>query len=301
MSTPAVSVVISAYNAHRYLAEAMESILAQTFRDSEVIVVDDGSTDDTKKLLDGYAARDNRLHIISRPNKGLTVSLNEALAAVRAPLIARMDADDVALPERFAKQVQFLAEHPDIVCISSAVELIDPFGVHIGVLTPPADHAAIDTSLLKGNGGAIIHPAAMMRTEVVRQVGGYQEKYNNSEDLDLWLRLAEVGKLANLPETLLKYRRDLGSVSHTKRDNQLRMKSQILADAYRRRGLTPPSEWKFDLWMPKPHDVQLKEWGWRALQLGRRDAALGHAKSLVKLHPFSVDSWRLMLCAWRGR
>jgi len=301
MNTPAVSVVISAYNARRYLAEAMESILAQTFRDFEVIVVDDGSTDDTKKILDGFAARDNRIRVISRPNKGLTVSLNEALAAVRAPLIARMDADDVALPDRFAKQVQYLAEHPDIICISSAVELIDPFGVHIGVLTPPADHAAIDASLLKGNGGAIVHPAAMMRTDIVRQVGGYQEKYNNSEDLDLWLRLAEVGKLANLPDTLLKYRRDLGSVSHTKRDNQLRMKSQILADAYARRGLTPPGEWKFDLWMPKPHDVQLKEWGWRALQLGRRDAAIGHAKSLVKLHPFSVDSWRLMLCAWRGR
>ena len=301
MNTPAVSVVISAYNARRYLAEAMESVLAQTFHDFEVIVVDDGSTDDTKKILDGFAARDNRIRVISRPNKGLTVSLNEALAAVRAPLIARMDADDVALPDRFAKQVQYLAEHPDIICISSAVELIDPFGVHIGVLTPPADHAAIDASLLKGNGGAIVHPAAMMRTDIVRQVGGYQEKYNNSEDLDLWLRLAEVGKLANLPDTLLKYRRDLGSVSHTKRDNQLRMKSQILADAYARRGLTPPSEWKFDLWMPKPHDVQLKEWGWRALQLGRRDAAIGHAKSLVKLHPFSVDSWRLMLCAWRGR
>ena len=301
MSAPAVSVVISAYNAERYLGEAFDSILDQTFRDFEVIVVDDGSKDATKAMLNRIAARDPRVRVISRPNKGLTVSLNEALAAARAPLIARMDADDVCLPQRFQTQVDFLANYPEVVVVGAAVELIDPFGVHIGVMNNPTDHAAIDAELLKGSGGAIVHPASMMRTEILRNAGGYREQFNNSEDLDLWLRLAEVGRVANLPDVLLKYRRDLGSVSHTKRDNQLRLKSQILGEAYVRRGLTPPAEWKFDTWMPKPHDVQLKEWGWKALGLGRRDAAIGHAKSLLKLHPFSVDSWRLMVCAWRAR
>lgn len=301
MSTPAVSVIISAFNAQRYLAEAMQSVLNQTFRDFEVIVVDDGSTDATKSMLDAIAKADPRVRVISRANKGLTVSLNEALAVARAPLVARMDADDVALPERFAKQVAFLAEHPEVVVVGSAVELVDPFGIHIGLMNVPTDHAAIDASLLQGNGGVIVHPVSMFRINAVRALGGYLEQYNNSEDLDLWLRLAEVGRAANLPDVLLKYRRDLGSVSHTKRDNQLRMKSEILGDAYKRRAMTPPPEWKFETWMPKAHDLQLKEWGWRALAVGRRDAAMGHARSLLKLHPFSVDSWRLMLCAWRGR
>ena len=301
MSTPALSVVMSAYNAERYLREAIDSIVAQTFGDFEFIIVDDGSKDSTLSILRDYESRDERFKIISRPNKGLTVSLNEALAAVRAPIVARMDADDIALPERFAKQITFLAEHPEVVLLGTCVELIDPFGVHIGNVNYPTDHAGIDARLLAGEGGAVPHLACMYRTDVVRKIGGYREQFNNSEDLDLWLRLAEVGQVANLPDILLKYRRDLGSVSHTKRDNQIRMKSIILGEAYDRRGLPKPSEWKFDTWMPKPHDVQIKEWGWRALKLGRPDAARGHAKSLLKMHPLSLDSWRLALCAWRGR
>ncbi|MGN6627486.1 MAG: glycosyltransferase [Tepidisphaeraceae bacterium] len=301
MSTPALSVVMSAYNAQRYLRQAIDSILAQTFSDFEFIIIDDGSTDGTLAILRDYEQRDSRLRVISRPNKGLTVSLNEGLAAARAPLIARMDADDIARPERFARQVAFLAAHPEVVLLGASVELIDPFGVHIGDVNYPQSHSEIDARLLQGEGGVVPHPAAVYRAESVRALGGYRTEYNNSEDLDLWLRLAEIGRVANLPEILLQYRRDLGSVSHTKRDNQLRLKSKILGDAYARRGLTPPAEWKFDTWMPKPHDVQLKEWGWRALKVGRADAARGHAKSLLKLKPFSADSWRLAYCAWRGR
>ncbi|MGC4031253.1 MAG: glycosyltransferase [Tepidisphaeraceae bacterium] len=302
MSGPAVSVVMSVYNAQRYLREALDSILWQTFTDFEVVVIDDGSKDDSLFILRDYESRDNRIRIISRPNKGLTVSLNEALAAARGEFIARMDADDVADPNRFEKQVAFLRDNADVVVVGSSVELVDPYGVHIGFVNYPTDHADIDKRLIqKGEGGVLPHPATMLRAAAVKAVGGYREEFNNSEDLDLWLRLAETGKVANLPDVLLKYRRDLGSVSHTKRDNQLRMKSQIVGQAYARRGLTPPAEWKFDNWMPKPHDVQLKEWGWRALKLDRPDAARGHAKALLKLHPFSLSAWRLMFCAWRGR
>ena len=302
MSTPAVSVVMSAYNAERYLREAMDSMLAQTFRDFELILIDDGSKDATTKIANEYAAKDNRIRVISRPNKGLTVSLNEGLGLARAPLIARMDADDVALPQRFERQVAFLDDHPDVVVVGSHVELVDPYGVHIGNVEYPADHAAIDKRLIeKGEGGVLPHPATMLRADAVRQVGGYREQFNNSEDLDLWLRLAEIGRVANVPEILLKYRRDLSSVSHTKRDNQMRLKSIIMGEAYDRRGLTKPAEWTFDAWQPKLHDVQLKEWGWKALRLGRVDAARGHAKALLKLHPTSLAAWRLAYCAWRGR
>lgn len=301
MNAPAVSVLISVYNAERYLREAMDSVLAQTFGDFECVVIDDGSRDGSLAILREYESRDGRLRLISRPNKGLTVSLNEGLAACRGEFVARMDADDVCLPERFEKQVAFLRADADVVVVGASVELVDPYGVHIGLVNYPTDHAAIDTRLLKGEGGVLPHPATMLRLSAVRAVGGYREQFNNSEDLDLWLRLAEAGRVANLSDVLLKYRRDLGSVSHTKRDNQLRMKGTILNEAFARRGLTPPATWTFDTWRPKPHDVQLKEWAWKAIKVGRKDAARGHAKALLKEKPLSLSSWRLAYCAWRGR
>ena len=298
---PAVSVLMSVYNAARYLDAAIDSVRKQAFTDFEFVIVDDGSTDCSKSIIQKHAAADWRVRLISRPNTGLARALNDGLAACRAPLVARMDADDLCLRRRLGAQVAFMAEHPGVVLLGSAVELIDPYGVHIGNVTCPADHAQIDAELLRGNGGAVTHPACMFRTPAVRGVGGYVEKYNNSEDLDLFLRLCETGTAANLPEILLQYRRDLGSVSHSKRENQLRLKSQILTDAYLRRGLTVPAEWHFKPWVPKPHDEQLSVWGWKALRLKRPDAARGHAKELLKRHPLRLDGWKLLFCAVRGR
>ena len=114
-AVPEVTVLMTAYNAARYLREAVDSILNQTFRDFEFVIVDDGSTDRTLSILQDYARRDPRIRIISRPNTGLTRALNDGLATIRSPLIARMDADDVALPERFAKQLALLDTGFDLV------------------------------------------------------------------------------------------------------------------------------------------------------------------------------------------
>ena len=301
-AAPLVSVVISAYNASRYLDEAIASILAQTFSDFELIVIDDGSTDDTLAILNGFAVRDARMRVISRPNIGLTKALNEGLALSRGEFLARMDADDVAMPDRFEKQIAYLREHPDVVLLGSRVQLIDPLGLRIGSGDYlKLSHDEIDALLLGGKGGAIVHPAAMMRLDAVRKVGGYREQYNNSEDLDLFLRLAEVGRVANLPDVLLHYRRHLESVSHTKYENQWKLKRQIVADAYARRGLKMPEDWTFTPWKPKPIPFQLREWAWAALRDGNLNAARKHALDAVKRSPLSGDSWRLMFCALRGR
>ena len=293
---------MSAYNSQRYLREAVDSILAQTFADFELIAIDDGSKDDTLTILQDYAERDPRIRVITRPNKGLTPSLNEGIELARAPIIARMDADDIALPDRFELQMRFMHEHPEVVLLGAQVELVDPYGIHIGDVLYPPDHASIDARLIAGEGGVVPHPVVLYRTDAVRNVGGYRVKFNNSsEDLDLWLRLAEVGQVANIPKILLKYRRDLGSISHAANSVQIKHKPQIIAEAYERRGLTKPAEWDFKPWVPKPHDAQLKEWGWKALKVGRPDAARGHAKALLKLKPLSADSWRLAYCAWRGK
>src|SRR3954468_5693657 len=120
---PTVSVLLAVYNARRYLRQAIDSILAQTFTDFEFIIIDDGSTDDTLAILREYEKRDGRIRLISRPNKGLTTTLNEGLALARGEFLARMDGDDVALPTRFEKQVTYLRDHPECVLVGSRVLL----------------------------------------------------------------------------------------------------------------------------------------------------------------------------------
>ena len=132
-----------------------------------------------------------------RENKGLTVTLNEAFAQSRGKYLARMDCDDVALPDRFAKQVELLDANPDVVCTGGYFQLIDGAGRLLTTLRPPTDDAEIQATLLKGH-NAICHPSAMIRRTAMEKVGGYDTRFKTSQDLDLWLRLGEVGKLANV-------------------------------------------------------------------------------------------------------
>src|SRR5262245_47416384 len=124
-STPAVSVLMPVYNAGRFLAPALDSILAQTFADFELIAIDDGSSDGSGKVLAEFAARDRRVCVLTQENCGIVATLNRALELARAPLVARMDADDLSRPDRFAQQVAYLREHPDVAVVSGAMDQID--------------------------------------------------------------------------------------------------------------------------------------------------------------------------------
>jgi glycosyltransferase involved in cell wall biosynthesis len=296
---PTVSVILAAYNAEKYLREAVSSILSQTYGDFECIVIDDGSTDSTLAILKSF--NDPALKIVSRPNKGLTPTLNEGISLAQGQYIARMDADDVSLPTRFEKQVAYLNEHPEVVCVGSRVTTIDPYGSPLSNTDHKLTHEEIEADLLKGIGWSIVHPAAMMRKDSVMKVGGYREQFKTSQDLDLWLRLSEVGKLANLPEPLVQYRQHFESVASTKADEQWRVKSIIVGDAYARRGLTPPAQWPFNRRLPLPIVEQLKRWTWAALRAGNPKIARKHATEVVKRAPLSLDSWKVMYCAIRGR
>ncbi|MGB7161396.1 MAG: glycosyltransferase [Tepidisphaeraceae bacterium] len=295
-TTPAISVIMSVYNGERYAPEAVESILAQTFGAFEFILIDDGSTDGSKALLQNYVDRDPRVRLISRPNKGLTKTLNEGLGLARGEFVARMDADDVSLPTRFEKQVAFLRANPDCVCVGARVLRVDPYGSPLSESDHKLTHEEIDRQLIEeGLGWAITHPVAMMRRDAVATVGGYREQFKTSQDLDLWLRLAEVGRLANLPEILLKYRYHSESVGFTKFEEQRRVKSIILQDAYTRRGRTPPAEWPKAIFTPLPVAEQLRRWARTALKAKNRDVAKKHAIDALKREPFTLDSWRVML------
>ena len=214
MSAPTLSVVMSVYNAAPFLDAAISSVLIQSFPDFEFLIVDDGSTDDSTSIIRAHAAKDSRILPVLRENRGLIASLNELLDLARAPLIARMDADDICAPERFAKQIRFLADHPDYGVVGSQVDHIDeharPFPLANG--TYPASHADVLCAIAEHK-PVLCHPAVMFRREAVLAVGGYHAAFRHCEDLDLWLRLANITRITNLPERLLRYRHYAGQVS----------------------------------------------------------------------------------------
>jgi glycosyltransferase involved in cell wall biosynthesis len=247
-------------------------------------------------ILDRFAAGDGRVRVISRPNTGIVGALNDALAAAGGEFIARMDGDDLAMPQRFERQVAFLRARPDHVLVGSRVIMMDADGCPIGPMRSiVSDHEAIDAALMSG-GWPIVHPSVLIRRDALQRIGGYREGTFPNEDHDLFLRLAEVGRLANLEEPLLKYRRHFQSVVFSGHTAVQRM----IDDARRRRGLgdgpvvhrggPPAPEWQ-----------QRTEWVWAALREGYVATARKHALGILRARPLSPDSWRAAYCALRGR
>ena len=213
MTDPRITVAMSVYNNAPYLAAAIESICAQSFTDFEFVIVNDGSSDESGAILDRFAAADSRIRAIHQPNAGLIASLNRIIDEARGTLIARMDGDDIALPERFARQVAFLDAHRDVGVLGTGCSCIDEQGKpHQYRFENVVSTEAILDDLK--NGPPLCHPSVMMRTDVVRAAGGYHRAYAHCEDYDLWLRLSERVPLANLPDRLLLYRQSATQVSN---------------------------------------------------------------------------------------
>lgn len=211
-----VSVVMGVYNAEETVGEAVESILAQTFRAFEFIVVDDGSTDGTARILDGF--RDPRIvRIRNDENVGLTRSLNRGLRRARGRYIARLDADDVALPQRLERQVALLESRPEVGLVGCPVIYIDPDGQELGVqriYVRDLHQALLDTDFCWE------HSAVTFRAACVAAVGPYRETFRYAQDYDLWLRIAEEFDMASLPEPLVKLRLHADAISIARRVEQ---------------------------------------------------------------------------------
>jgi glycosyltransferase involved in cell wall biosynthesis len=302
---PWVSVLMPAYNARRYVGEAIESVLAQTWRDFEFLIIDDGSTDDTPGILQRYAAGDGRIRVLTRSNAGVGAALNAGLAEARGELVARMDSDDVCLPERFARQVEFLRQEPECVLVGSRVLLIDPEGAPLfGMDDIPTGHEAIDEMLLQAR-WSIVHPAVMMRRDVVRRLGGYDNDLVPVEDHDLFLRLAEVGRLANLPDVLLRYRKHPMNSVRVLADRRVRALTRVMEAAWARRGLTgrramPAILPDVDRDDPRRDVKQKRNWGWQCLKTGNVSTARKYALAGLREDPLALESWKLMYCVLRG-
>ena len=233
---PKVSVVMPVYNGRRYLEAAIDSIRCQTFQEFELVVVDDGSNDGTGPLIARVAQQDARIRVLFGHNTGIVSALNDGLAACTGEFIARMDADDFALLDRLAMQVDYLAVHIDCVALGAAVLLTDPEGRPLKTYCPRQLHSEIEAELAGGNGGAMIHPTVMFRRNALLRCGGYCEKYNFIEDLDLFVRLLDFGELSNLAKVLLHYRQHPRSVNHVV-ESRSRQIVEIIAPLRKKLGL----------------------------------------------------------------
>ena len=205
MSNPKVSVIMSVYNGEKYLQEAIESILNQTFENFEFIIVNDAATDKTKEILECYKEKDSRIRIITNTvNIGLTKSLNKIIKRASGVYLARMDADDIALPQRLEKQVDFLRVHPEVGLLGTSSFEINKKGDIINKKKIPVLDSDIRFALIKSN--PFFHSSVMMRKAILEKAGGYDKNIEISQDYELWFRIAKETKMANLDEFLMKRR-----------------------------------------------------------------------------------------------
>jgi glycosyltransferase involved in cell wall biosynthesis len=236
-SRPLVSVLLPVYNAGNYLDAAVRSILDQSYQELELLAIDDGSTDGSGERLQDHARSDSRMRVVSRENRGLVHTLQELIELAQGDLYARMDADDFSLPQRIEHQVRFFEQQPDVVCVGGGIIIIDEQDRELHHPPPVLGNAHVQRSALEGR-MPICHPAAMFRASAVQQVGGYQPHAYPSEDLDLWLRLGEVGKLDNVPQTVLRYRVHSSSVSVQQCELQVAKMREACEAAWKRRGIS---------------------------------------------------------------
>jgi glycosyltransferase involved in cell wall biosynthesis len=237
---PAVSVYMSVYNGERFVGESIASVLAQTFTDFELVVVDDGSTDSTSDVIRSF--KDDRIVHFSPGRMGTSAASNYALERCRADLVARLDADDLMEPNRLERQVAFLAEHPELGGAASYYWWIDEDGVVRGAEdTPLQSVGAVERQLAAGGRLGYAHSSLLLRRHAVLAVGGYDPQFDSIEDVELCLRLYQAGYLILVqPERLLRFRIHNRSVTATQNREQYFLLEAAFGNfRRRRRGLAP--------------------------------------------------------------
>jgi glycosyltransferase involved in cell wall biosynthesis len=218
-----ITVLMPVFNGEKYLAEAIESILNQTFSDFILLIIDDGSSDSSLAIVQSYG--DQRIRVErNQENMGLVKTLNRGLDLVQTELVARMDCDDIAMPERIEKQVAFLDRNPDIGMCGTAYELFH--GSVRQTITPPCRHEEIVYGLLEDN--VFLHSSVVVRMSILNVHGlRYNGRYRHAEDYELWTRLSQYTRTANLPEVLVRYRSHSENISNTNKAEQIGTRNKI--------------------------------------------------------------------------
>jgi glycosyltransferase involved in cell wall biosynthesis len=197
---------MSCFNAESTVLAAVQSIVTQTFSDWEFLIINDGSTDGSRLLLDRLAASDSRVRVIHQENTGLTEALIRGCHEARAPFIARQDADDLSLPNRLARQYELLLKRPEVGFVSCFADYIGPRNEYLSTVTRPADSNEGTEKLLNDQLGPPAHGTVMFRKSIYEQVGGYRRPFYYAQDSDLWLRMVEVSQIAYLQESGYQFR-----------------------------------------------------------------------------------------------
>lgn len=233
MSLPLVSVLLPVRNGASWLGEALASIQGQTLADFELIVVDDGSTDASAAIAAEHARSDPRIRLVRGPAEGISAALNAGLACCRAPFIARMDADDIALPQRLERQLAAIEQDPGLGAVGCQVEIFPREGMSENLLAYEAwlnsltSPERIERECLVES--PLVHPAAFIRAEALREVGGWRTR-GWPEDYDLWLALLRRGwRLDNVPEVLLRWRDGSHRLTRTRPDYSIRAMLRLKA------------------------------------------------------------------------
>ncbi|MDR2955101.1 MAG: glycosyltransferase [Prevotella sp.] len=235
---PKVSVLMPVYNAERFLDKAIGSIISQTFTDWELILINDGSTDNSEAVINRF--EDERIYYIKNPeNQGLIKTLNKGIDYCHGRYIARMDADDISQPHRLQEQVDFLEYHPDhIMCGTNAI-VIDNEDKATGKIRNLTENNLLQINLLFSP--PFVHPSMMIRREIL-QDNRYDEAYKHVEDYELWCRIARLGKIANIGKDLLQYRWHDSNVSVLNNEIQDKLKDKVIENQIETLGLHPTNE-----------------------------------------------------------
>jgi glycosyltransferase involved in cell wall biosynthesis len=296
-----VTVLMPAYNAGKYIAEAIESVLQQTFTDFKLLIIDDGSTDNTEEIIRSFS--DKRIHLIHQSHHGIAAALNKGLSKAASEYIARFDADDICFPERLMQQVAFLDEHPEVIIIGSDAEYISEDGEHLFHFKSIGhSHQQIIQKI--HSYCPFIHSSVMYRKEAIIKAGGYSIHAHSFEDYLLWIQLLKFGKFANLPQQLIKVRFNPASVTIDERWRGRffrKMKRDIIS-----KGTITESEGSHLLNIIKSQDFQnIKEGAYYAL-CGKKILLDNHqpkkARSLftkaISRYPYRLDNYALYLLSF---
>lgn len=261
-AAPFVSVLMSCYNASRWLEESIQSVLNQSYGDFEFIIVDDGSEDDTLSIVRRYASKDDRIVVIAKTNTGLADSLNVGIKRARGEWIARLDADDVCEPARLEKQVQAALNNSALVFIGSGLVVIDEQGRISSTHHYPTMHGELVENL-KTARKFPAHSSAFYRSDAMQSIGAYRPRIRRAEDWDLWLRLSEIGALACLEAPLVRVRKHADQISHDESGRRQIIDSRMAMISYwirQNKGEDPVSAdgkvfKEFQVWVEKRLDL----------------------------------------------
>jgi glycosyltransferase involved in cell wall biosynthesis len=301
MNTPKITILMPAYNAEKYIGEAIRSVLVQTFSDFEFLIVNDGSNDGTQQVIDSFS--DERIVQVTQVHSGVSKTLNNGLSMARGEYIARFDADDICFPDRLEKQHAFLESHPEYVMVGSDAEYILENGEHLFDFACIAhSHEAIMDKLYFYC--PFIHSSVMYRKEAVITAGGYSLPAHNFEDYLLWTQLSKIGELYNLPEILIRVRFNPASVTIDEKWRGQRFR-ELKRKAIRRGYVTKEEGDELQAILQKQDMKHVKEGAYYALCAKKfltdnyqpKESRM-YARKAIHAMPFRLDNYALLLAGF---